>query len=348
MESMQYLDLNSNSLDPLKVIRYEKYVKIDDFSDSILSTTGLLSTEKNRFHKYLGFNKFSKKSYPVPSDGWIGTYERIYKDYEQEIEYHKENGYQMDLTFEEFFVRKMDLHKSYVIQHMIDPTAQIFQPLTHHPISELLNKGYKMYKTLDNGGIGFVVMLSSDFKEAEIYGRTKNVIANNQNCGQQYLIFDNLIKKYNPTEIFIGKSELNDMTRFSGGYGDKFDGNSILMKIDEPVSGKFKYVHIGINVFEFTTDEPIVRYVSSVGNNSVPYPYAESQNWCYCMSNNIKTRVHDHPDREKKGEVFDSNDMRTWSMEPATFYVAGRNSDEERFEACVNDDYVDDDFNDEK
>ncbi len=115
-------------------------------------------------------------------------------------------------------------------------------------------------------------------------GGQKKVIQNSDDT-EEYIMFDNLIKKYRPTDIFIGKSVLNDMTKSSGGHGDKFDGNSILIKLDG--SGPSKYVH-GIVVFEFTTDEPITKYVSSVGNNSVPYPYAESQNWCYCMSNNVK------------------------------------------------------------
>ena len=40
-----------------------------------------------------------------------------------------------------------------------------------------------------------------------------------------------------------------------------------------------------------------------MGNNCVPYPYAESLNWCYCMSDESKTPVTDHTDRDKRGSV---------------------------------------------
>ncbi len=113
---MQYLELDPIEFNPLKVITYEKYVRSDDYSQRILSTTGLLSNEKKKIHKYLGFNKFSKESYQVPlkSEGWIGTYERIIKDYEEEEEeeYHKENNYEMELTFEKFFIEQHDQHKN--------------------------------------------------------------------------------------------------------------------------------------------------------------------------------------------------------------------------------------------
>lgn len=372
-EPIEYLELNARTFDPLKVIRYEKYVKADEYSDYILTSTGLLSIEKKRFHKYLGFNKFSKQSYPIPlkSDGWTGTYERIIKDYKEEVKCCKESSCEMDMTFEEFLIRNQNWHKKYVVEHMADLTAQIFQPmeLAAHPISKLLDNGYKMYETLDNGGIGFIVMCNESGsgnqqeKDVWIYGRTKNVI---ENCfspyDQKYIIFDNLIKRYSPTELFIGKSGLNSMTKFSGGHGEQFDGNSILMRLDG-----LKYVHIGINVFEFTVDEPIIKYVSSVGNSSVPYPYAESQNWCYCMLNNTKKPIENYPNREELGEVFGdedenesgdqesddddddddnekknnknkTNSIDSMSMESVTVYIAGRNTAEERYEARPNDD----------
>ena len=40
------------------------------------------------------------------------------------------------------------------------------------------------------------------------------------------------------------------MTNFSGGYGPKFDGNSILLQIDSN-----KYVFVGHNLYEFKIDD---------------------------------------------------------------------------------------------
>jgi hypothetical protein len=69
--------------------------------------------------------------------------------------------------------------------------------------------------------------------------------------------------------IFIGKSPKNPRTIFSDGYGAKFTGNSILLQIT-----KNKYVFIGNKIFSFTSKSEIKKFVSPVGNNDLPYPYA--------------------------------------------------------------------------
>lgn len=74
---------------------------------------------------------------------------------------------------------------------------------------------------------------------------------------------------YNPERIFIGKSPLNSMTSFSGGHGPAFDGNSVLLHIEDD-----KYVYIGHVIYEFRSQNKIIDYISPVGNNCVPYPYA--------------------------------------------------------------------------
>jgi hypothetical protein len=117
----------------------------------------------------------------------------------------------------------------------------------------------------------------------------------------------NLIKTYKPLQIFIGKSELDNITRFSGAFGNKYNGNTILIKISfgyqenmsesEFILSKMnyhgdiahnimsylhdnylkqpqhKYIYIGSSIKSFEFNE-IVKYVSPVGNNEVPYPYA--------------------------------------------------------------------------
>lgn len=81
--------------------------------------------------------------------------------------------------------------------------------------------------------------------------------------------FTKLIATFTPSTIFIGKSPFNPMTEFSGGHGPTFDGNSILLKIDI-----HNYVFIGEKIYSFTTNHEIVEFISPVGNNDVPYPYA--------------------------------------------------------------------------
>ncbi len=68
-----------------------------------------------------------------------------------------------------------------------------------------------------------------------------------------------------PKEVFIGKSPGNPNTR----YGPEFDGNTILVRVTEN-----HYLFVGGTLRRFATDSPIVKYVSEVGNNDVPYPYA--------------------------------------------------------------------------
>ena len=55
----------------------------------------------------------------------------------------------------------------------------------------------------------------------------------------------NIIYEVNPMESFIGKSQLCDMTKFSGSEDKEvFDGNTILLEIGQE-NNKHKYVYIG-------------------------------------------------------------------------------------------------------
>ena len=70
------------------------------------------------------------------------------------------------------------------------------------------------------------------------------------------------------------------MTKFSLGYGEKFDGNSILLKLS-----KNKYVYIGSLIYSFNAYNEITTFISPVGNNDVPYPYAiDEKNNYYLLS----------------------------------------------------------------
>ena len=79
----------------------------------------------------------------------------------------------------------------------------------------------------------------------------------------------NSLFTWNPEKVFIGMSPLNRMTGFSGGHGQEFDGNSILLHI----SG-MEYVWIGNKIISFIALNTITRFLSPVGNNDVPYPFA--------------------------------------------------------------------------
>lgn len=102
-----------------------------------------------------------------------------------------------------------------------------------------------------------------------------------------------VFKDDSPERIFIGKSPLNGMTKFSGGHGPEFDGNSILVKQSSGL-----YVYIGENISSFLPMAEIVDYISPVGNNDVPYPFAVdvSGNFYLLLENVV---IRNLPDKAK-------------------------------------------------
>lgn len=117
----------------------------------------------------------------------------------------------------------------------------------------------KYYLTHDNGGRPFCVYVDESINQVHIY----------KSSNSDDKEYTEHIGTYKFLQIFIGLSPLNPMTEFSGGHGSNFDGNSILLKIDD-----LKYMFIGSNIYTFTTLNNITVFESPVGNNDVPYPYA--------------------------------------------------------------------------
>nr|QBK85874.1 MAG: hypothetical protein LCMAC101_04690 [Marseillevirus LCMAC101] len=97
------------------------------------------------------------------------------------------------------------------------------------------------------------------------------------------LFFDRIVEK-----VFVGESPKNKMTEFSGGYGDDFRGNSLLLHICGDSEGSLEYVFIGWKIYSFEALSEIVQYVSPVGNSDVPYPYAiDTKNRAYLLKENV-------------------------------------------------------------
>ena len=69
--------------------------------------------------------------------------------------------------------------------------------------------------------------------------------------------------------VFIGESPVTDITIISEGHGPAFKGNTILVQ-----TGNHEYTYIGARIYSFRSLAEINKYVSEVGNNDVPYPYA--------------------------------------------------------------------------
>lgn len=148
------------------------------------------------------------------------------------------------------------------------------------------------YFTHDNGGRPYKVNISDNI--VTVYDNYKN-----------NLLFEILVDK-----IFIGKSIFNSMTEFSGGFGKKFDGNSILLEI-----GDRKYKFIGNNIFSFDSLFPIKEFYSPVGNNDVPYPYAiDDENNIYLLIEDvilIKPNLDIIKDKNDPYSYYYKNDLLT-------------------------------------
>jgi hypothetical protein len=103
---------------------------------------------------------------------------------------------------------------------------------------------------------------------------TEEAVKHNVTCSyhkEEYVYIYNC--EYIFTDIFVGISERNKMTEFSGGYGPQFDGNTILFKTLGSAPCEYIFLN-GHGLQRFTTESPIVKFVSDVGNSDVPYPYA--------------------------------------------------------------------------
>ena len=78
-----------------------------------------------------------------------------------------------------------------------------------------------------------------------------------------------------PLELFLGRSESCLMTAFSGAFNKSvFDGNTILLKTIEE-NNKHRNLYIGGDmVCSFLNNDEILKYISNMGNNLVPYSIA--------------------------------------------------------------------------
>lgn len=140
----------------------------------------------------------------------------------------------------------------------------------------------KTYYTLHNGDRPHKIVVESS-KKVEIYKR----VAFDYDK-EEYIYENKPFLSIKPIEIFIGKSPKNEMTESSGGFGPKFKGNSFLFRIM-----KNKYMFVEELIFTFVAKKQITKFVSPVGNNDVPYPYAvdEDNNYYLLVEDVIVTNM---------------------------------------------------------
>ena len=84
-------------------------------------------------------------------------------------------------------------------------------------------------------------------------------------CNEKYNILVHTINNY--LNVFIGTAAKK-----------KFKGNTILVQIDTN-----SYIYIGGMIYSFEIDDQIIEYISPIGNNDVPYPYAIGTKYTYLM-----------------------------------------------------------------
>lgn len=126
----------------------------------------------------------------------------------------------------------------------------------------------KIYYTHDNGSRPFKVEVNDN--EIIIYGEDDYV---DIETGKDIRDYPNIVQKItNYHNIFIGKTEYKDGK-----------GNSLLIKLTDN-----KYVFIGEYIYEFNTDDNIIKYMSPIGNNDIPYPYAIGEKNIYLMIEKVK------------------------------------------------------------
>lgn len=166
-------------------------------------------------------------------------------------------------------------------------------------------KSYKTYFTHYNGGKPFLVYMKDDIY---IYRISENFYINDRNNDENKncWMYTELVKKYFPEKIFIGKSIKSEMTKFYESYSSKFDGNSILLKLNES-----KYVFIGNYIYEFTIEknDKIIKYFSQVGNSGVPCPIALGEKNVYFMLDECYVSIDKFPSKMTNTDWADSYNL---------------------------------------
>ena len=148
------------------------------------------------------------------------------------------------------------------------------------------HKGWKRYLTHHNGDRPFLVYLKGT--HAHVFVRPNSshptLRVNDAQLAHplpwHYVVHAQSFT--NVTTAWVGKSPINDTTRFTRQYGPRYHGNTILLTLT-----KNRHVFIGENlIYTFTTASPIIQYYSPMGNNFVPYPIAFTRDTAYFLLEN--------------------------------------------------------------
>ena len=127
----------------------------------------------------------------------------------------------------------------------------------------------KRYFIHDNGCRPFKVVIEKN--TITVYQLIRNSPGGENDYNMDQPVLNGIYEK-----LFIGESNSNKTSRYSGGHGPNFKGNTILFKPlnNEAEADVNKYIFIGDTIFSFTALDEILKYDSTVGNNDVSYPSA--------------------------------------------------------------------------
>ncbi len=243
-----------------KCLNFARYEKKVGSNISVLF--GLKSRD-GYYYKYIGFNKFENKETKLPE------------------------GY-----------KRISMKKDIVKKYFCDESKKLLN-IDNIFYKNIKNKyrNCKKYFIHHNYSNPFLVYVCKN--NVDIYGKSNKYYIDDQIYKSNFpWMYINLIKSYKPLKIFIGKSPINKMTKFSKGYGPKFDGNTILLYL-----GNDNYIFIGSEIKLFKNKSKIEKYISPIGNNDVPYPYAIDENNDYFLM--IENKVIKNIPKKYKNDPYD-------------------------------------------
>ena len=125
----------------------------------------------------------------------------------------------------------------------------------------------------------------------------------------------NIIYEVNPINAFFGKSQLCNMTEFSGAEDKEvLNGNTILLEIARE-NDKNKYVYIGGDkVCSFLTNDKIYKYISNMGNNLCPYSIAFGWENIYYISPYFIYINKKYIDVDDIDKLFDNSNVSNYKQ----------------------------------
>jgi len=145
-------------------------------------------------------------------------------------------------------------------------------------------ESFKTYQIHDNGGRPFEVKISKS--SVKIYKK------------KDYKLIKT-VNKFLKVWVGIDNNPENDYLPVNWGLG-----NSILIKLT-----KLTYMHIGNEIYKFTTKDEIVDYRSPIGNNDVPYPISFGKNNTYFMFEKKYVKNEDFKKHDIDYNPSNANDL---------------------------------------